>query len=225
MILHTDKIGSSSHGECAYAASWISLMYSPISKESRDSNRSGRISLKWFIWFLSMAHDNFLGGCRGPRAQLIIKASCSGQFCHSITSSVNKWHTWVTECQRESWSPDVLVDNFRWPWQANIGGMIQHPFFYETPPLSGCLCCPRPLLFTSSMVCTLAPLLLDSHTLLFWPSMLRPPPPPPQPATFLSEHSLCLRRQASEECVVIAQALNTQMFPLWFGLYWVGIMH
>lgn len=35
-----------------------------------------------------------------------------------------------------------------------------------------------------------------------------PSPPPPQPPTFLYEHSLCLRRQASEECLVITQDLK-----------------
>lgn len=138
MILHTDKIGLCSYEERAHAASWMSLMCSQISKESQDSNQLSQISLKWFVWFLSKAHDIFLGYCLDPRAQLIIKASCSGQFCHSLTSSVSKWHTEVTHCHAltESCPPDVPVDSFRWPWLTNIGGVIWHPLFYELGPPS-----------------------------------------------------------------------------------------
>lgn len=77
---------------------------------------------------------------------------------------------------------------------------------------------PPPSLVTTSVVCSLTPLLLlNSHTLLCCSCMSRPPPT--QPPALPYEHGLCLRRQASEECVVIAQALKTQMFSLWFGLY------
>lgn len=47
----------------------------------------------------------------------------------------------------------------------------------------------------------------------------------PHPLYFLYEHSLCLCRQASEECVVIAQALNGQMLSLWFHSWQVGIVY
>lgn len=170
-------------------------MYSLISKESQDSNQLGQISLKWFIWFLSMAHDNFLRCCREPRAQLIIEASCSGQSCHSIASSVNKWHTWVTECQRESWCPDIPEDNFRWSWQTDKHWRSDPtPFLLwalstiADPPLSGHHCCPHPLLLTSSIVCTLTPLLLpDSHTVLCWSCV----PHHNQPLSCLSTAFVC----------------------------------
>lgn len=67
-------------------------MCSQISKESQDSNQLSWICLKWFVWFLSKAPDNFPFYCFDPRAQLIVSASCSGHFCHSLTSPVSKWH-------------------------------------------------------------------------------------------------------------------------------------
>lgn len=84
-----------------------------------------------------------------------------------------------------------------------------------------------------SLATTAAPVLCGLHTDPSRPPRLPHPsllvldlkPPLPQPLAFLYEHNLCLRRQVSEECVVIAQALKTQMFPLWFGLQWVGITH
>lgn len=67
-------------------------MCSQISKESQDSNQLSWICLKWFVWFLSRAPDNFPFYCFDPRAQLIVSASCLVHFCHSLTSPVSKWH-------------------------------------------------------------------------------------------------------------------------------------
>lgn len=164
MVPHTDKTGLCSYEEWAHAASWISLMYSLI---CTDSNQLSWISLKWFVWFMS--HDNFLGCCLDPRAQLIINPGCSGQICHSVTSSASKRHTGVTDhhALSESCPQDVPVGNFRRPWQTNIGGVIQQPLFYEPgppllplPPMSIHSCLPpcSSLLLTSSVVCTLTPL-------------------------------------------------------------------
>lgn len=104
-----------------------------------------------------MAQDNFFGFCLGPRAQLIIEASCLGRFCHLITSPVSRWHIEVTDCHAlaERWPPDVPVvdSSSTGRWQANIRGVIRHPVLpwppsLPLPPIWPPLL-PRPLLSSS----------------------------------------------------------------------------
>lgn len=181
-------------------------------KWARIQIRQAEIFLKWFVWFLSMAPDDSLGYCFDRRVQLIIVACWSGQSCHSITSSIGKWHTEVTDCHApaKSWPSDVPVGDstFTGP-DKQILEAWSDTLSFMSPPLSGHHCCPHPLL-NSSVVCILTPdLVIESHTLLCWSCMSRLPPQPP---AFLYEHIFCLWRQASEECVMIEK-----MFPLWFG--------
>lgn len=228
MVPHTDKTGLCSYEEWAHAASWISLMYSLI---CTDSNQLSWISLKWFVWFMS--HDNFLGCCLDPRAQLIINPGCSGQICHSVTSSASKRHTGVTDhhALSESCPQDVPVGNFRRPWQTNIGGVIQQPLFYEPgPPL---LPLPphvyplplAPMLFSPPhLLCGLhtdpSP---SSHTLLCW-SPLQPTHDNQPTFSCMSTAFVCggkhvrnvlwLRRPWKDRCSLCGEAYGEMVFAI-----------
>lgn len=152
----------------AHAAIWKS-------KESQDSNQLSLISLKWFVLSLSNAHDNFLGYCLDPNALLIIKALCSGQFCHSLTSSVSEWHSgWQRVLQVSCWTASAGPDRQTlevWSDTHSFISLDQHcsPSPSLWPPL---LSLSSLLPVTSCVVCTLTP---SPPPLLHWYCILSPP--------------------------------------------------
>lgn len=188
---------------------WNNLVRSVMSRQSQDSNQLSCISLKWFVWFHVCGCDDALvvaltrehSWLFQLRSVLSLSNYLHKQMKHRLSCSVREFGLQMS--QRVTQLPPALTHKY-WRRDLTPSPLWPRATITALPPLS-CHHCPPILSLSSSVAWTLVLLLLsDTHT---WVQHARTPPNhthTQQPPAFPYEHRLCLPRQASEECVVIA---------------------